>query len=677
MERKANKDYRPAVVLIMVATVLFSLTLDFLSSSAMLGVLMGPAMLVAGLASIPMILAAGLVVSGAIAALAIAYLEPVRRAAAAPSADPSLRALATERLVRSSRVILGLNVAGYLLGFVGVVVLNSGPGSLRLLELGLQFFYYVAMASLVGFVQLAFINKRLAWARAKLGLHDMEALGGRRDLSVKLQSAALSKSVISFCVLFMITSGLTAASWNSAGNQALASMSRGGSDAAKALDEIKAEIRQIYRLSSEVAIRLPADYGEAAPLRLTLSLLASGAILALATILALGVANDAQADQVNRLKDRLRDLAEHAQSGGELIELSSFDEYGDVVSAVNRVVMKERAAYERIDATVQRVSLAASAIGSSAEQATASVARSAENMSRIDENVEEQRRATEETSRRIALMVEAIEKSYAELDRQALSAERTSSAVHQMAQSIRSVSESTERSSSLAAELSKVAGEGAGAVQDSVRAIQEIDGASAAMKEAVAVITKIAAQTNLLAMNAAIEAAHAGEAGAGFAVVAEEVRNLAESSARSAKDIGGHIKNVMEMVRRGVELAQKSGMALDRILGDVNTTVAMIQEIHAAAIEQAEGVREIEDAVIKLVDSAEHIRGLGGEQKAAGEAMRSDTAALAASLKRIKDASREQSQANNELLGVISALTRAAEENRETVGSLGALLGRG
>lgn len=675
MEQTRNTDYRPAVALIMVATVLFSLALDFISSALMLGVLMGPAMLAAGLASIPMILAAGSVVSGAIAAVAIAYLEPVRKAAADPNADAALRVRATGRLVGSSRVILGLNVAGYLMGFVGVVLLNSQPGSLRLLELGLQFFYYVAMASLVGFVQVAFINKRLAWARARLGLHDMEALGGRRDLSVKLQSAALSKSVIGFCVLFMIASGLTAADWSSAGDRALKLM-EAGAGPAKALDEVKAEIRLAYRLSPEVPIRLPADYGEAAPLRLTLSLLASGAVLAAATILALGVANDAQADQVNRLKDRLRGLAESMQAGGELIELSSFDEYGDVVSAVNRVVMKERAAYERIDAAVQRVSLAASAIGSSAEQATASVARSAENMSRIDLNVEEQRRATEETSRRIALMVEAIEKSYAELDRQALSAERTSSAVHQMAQSIRSVSESTERSSSLAAELSKVAGEGAGAVQDSVRAIQEIDGASAAMKEAVAVITKIAAQTNLLAMNAAIEAAHAGEAGAGFAVVAEEVRNLAESSARSAKDIGGHIKNVMEMVRRGVELAQKSGMALDRILADVNTTVAMIQEIHAAAIEQAEGVREIEDAVLKLVDSAEHIRGLGGEQKAAGEAMRSDTAALAASLKRIKDASREQSQANNELLGVISALTQAAEENRETVGGLGALLGR-
>lgn len=66
-----------------------------------------------------------------------------------------MRGRAIERLVKSSRVILGLNVVGYLLGFVGVVLLNSQPGSFQLLELGLQFIYYIAMASLVGFVQVA------------------------------------------------------------------------------------------------------------------------------------------------------------------------------------------------------------------------------------------------------------------------------------------------------------------------------------------------------------------------------------------------------------------------------------------------------------------------------------------------------------------------------------------
>ena len=301
--------------------------------------------------------------------------------------------------------------------------------------------------------------------------------------------------------------------------------------------------------------------------------------------------------------------------------------------------------------------------------------RSAANMARMAGNLDAKRGATGETGRGLVQMVGAIEQTYAELDEQALAAERTSSAVHQMAQSIRSVSESTERSANLAEDLSKVAGDGAGAVQASIKAIQEIEGASAAMRDAVAVITKISSQTNLLAMNAAIEAAHAGEAGAGFAVVAEEVRNLAETSARSARDIGNHIKTVMELVGRGVELAQSSGKALDKILGDVNVTVSMIQEIHAAAQEQAEGVREIESAVLKLVDSVSHIRNLGGEQKNAGEAMKADSAGLVLSLDRIRAASAEQSRANKELLDVITALTRSAEENREVVGELGSLLG--
>ena len=199
--------------------------------------------------------------------------------------------------------------------------------------------------------------------------------------------------------------------------------------------------------------------------------------------------------------------------------------------------------------------------------------------------------------------------------RQADEITNTSSAVEEMAASMTQVSRNAEASADAARRALEMAEHGDKSVRDTSEAMSRIDSAvqqtsekmrllgvrSSEISEIIDLIDEIAAQTNLLALNAAIEAAHAGEAGLGFSVVADEIRKLAERSARATRDVGNLIKSIqtetsealtamevgMKEVRGGSYLATQASNALQDISTAVRQSSELIEEISAASEEQA------------------------------------------------------------------------------------------
>ena len=169
---------------------------------------------------------------------------------------------------------------------------------------------------------------------------------------------------------------------------------------------------------------------------------------------------------------------------------------------------------------------------------------------------------------------------------QAASAEEASSTVEEMNATIKQNADNAMQTETIALKSSADARESGRAVSDAVIAMKQI-------AEKISIIEEIARQTNLLALNAAIEAARAGEAGRGFAVVAAEVRKLAERSQAAAGEIG-HLSS------SSVDVAERAGAMLSRLVPDIQKTAELVQEISAASKEQAGGADQINGAIQQL-----------------------------------------------------------------------------
>lgn len=186
--------------------------------------------------------------------------------------------------------------------------------------------------------------------------------------------------------------------------------------------------------------------------------------------------------------------------------------------------------------------------------------------------------------------------------------EQTAAATNEMVASINNVADIVARKSDSAVELKKTTERGGEQLEDTVMRIQDISRNIDDIQQMVGLINDIASQTNLLSMNAAIEAAHAGDSGRGFSVVAEEIRKLAESSSENAGKINNVLKNIVQSIDDGQASGNQSKEAFQRVINEVNETANALSEISNSTHELNAGSKEILSAVDSLNVLSKQVR---------------------------------------------------------------------
>jgi len=226
-----------------------------------------------------------------------------------------------------------------------------------------------------------------------------------------------------------------------------------------------------------------------------------------------------------------------------------------------------------------------------------------------------------------AMTVAEVSRSMADgASRQAASLEESSASLHEMASMTQRNSESAQSAKNLAAEARSTADAGARDMESMNGAMAAIHSSSSEISKIIKTIDEIAFQTNILALNAAVEAARAGEAGAGFAVVAEEVRNLAQRSAQAAKETAAKIEDASAKSEQGVSISGQVAASLSAIVEKIRQLDEMVGGIAQASHEQSEGITQLNQAVAGMDQITQTNAALAEQASASAQKLQAQSA---------------------------------------------------
>jgi methyl-accepting chemotaxis protein len=291
-------------------------------------------------------------------------------------------------------------------------------------------------------------------------------------------------------------------------------------------------------------------------------------------------------NQVEQIASEDKDLKQR-------ISIISVDELGSIAGIFNFFTHNLALNMREIKRVQEEFASLGKELQLSAQSSAGAVSQIASNIATVKTKALTQANSVTESSgavEQIASTISAMEKMITE---QTKSVSTASSSIEEMVSNIASVSNSINVMADKFTELIGLAEQGKNAQIQSMEKIEVIAERSAALLEANKVISTIASQTNLLAMNAAIEAAHAGETGAGFAVVADEIRKLAETSASQSKNIREEINLVQQAIGEVVRTSKDSESAFSRVSERIGETDGIVKEVRYAMNEQKSGSTQI------------------------------------------------------------------------------------
>ena len=363
---------------------------------------------------------------------------------------------------------------------------------------------------------------------------------------------------------------------------------------------------------------------------------------------------------VDVIDKRIKGIASGTEKAdlSQKIEHVSGDELGEVIKGINMLIEKLNDDMVQVKYSTENLAGSSQNLNSILESSVKKNLNEIKtSIDKIDGFTEEQTSGVEEvnaTLEEISRNVDSISES---ITRQAAAVEESASAIEEMTRNIENTTAIANKTQEITNKLNSVANEGGKAVQSSVSAIREVSEYSQQILKMLKLITDISKQTNLLAMNASIEAAHAGEAGKGFAIVADEIRRLAESTNKNAKDIGEVVNSIVQKIGESVSLAEKAGIGLEMIVAYSNQSVSIISQLNTTMEEQNHSAKEILRSTQEIVQITEEVKLSMQEQK-------TGTDEFAVTMRNLRDLSLDAKGSIKEHISNLGGLMSSFEQIR-------------